>query len=168
VINNLPLHRILALGTVLLSVLGTTPVRGAGRNLPGLTDQAAVADALAVAAHRADLSVLRVSGQSMLPYFDDEAVIVMKKIDAARLRIGMIAVYVNRFGEKVAHRVIGQVDGGWQVQGYNNDRPDSTVVKGDNLLGVVYATFSAAERSPARMAAAFGPKLETVYAAQAK
>jgi len=168
VINTASLHRILALGTALLSVLWTVEMRGAGRNLPGLTDEAAVADATAVAARRSDLSVLRVSGQSMLPYFDNDAVIVMKKIDAARLRVGMIAVYVNRLGEKVAHRVIGRVDGGWQVQGYSNDRPDSTVVKSDNLLGVVYATFSAAERSPARTASAFGPKLETVYAAPAK
>jgi len=38
------------------------------------------------------------------------------EIDAARLRVGMIAVYVNRFGEKVAHRIISPVAGGWQVK----------------------------------------------------
>jgi signal peptidase I len=168
VINNASLRQTLALGTVLLSMAWATPARATERNLPGLSDEAAVTDAMAVAGQRADLSVMRVSGQSMLPYFDDQAVIVMKKIDAARVRVGMIAVYVNRFGEKVAHRVIAPINGGWQVKGYNNDRPDSTVVNSSNLLGVVYATFTSADRSPARTIAASQTRLETVYAAPAK
>lgn len=129
---------------------------------------AAVVDAMAVAAQRPDLSVVRVSGRSMLPFFGEEAVIVMKKVDAARLRVGMIAIYVNRFGEKVAHRVIARVDGGWQVQGYNNDEPDSTVVNNANLLGVVYATFHSAGRPPVTVAAADVAAIQTVYAAPAK
>ena len=161
-------HRILTASAALLVLMVTANVSAKEHVVGGMSYDAAVSDALTVAANRPEMSVVRVAGQSMLPYFSDDAVIVVKKIEAARLRVGMIAVYVNRFGEKVAHRVIGRVDGGWQVQGYSNDRPDSTVVKSDNLLGVVYATFSAAERSPARTASAFGPKLETVYAAPAK
>jgi signal peptidase I len=129
---------------------------------------AAVVDALAVAAQRPDLSVVRISGRSMLPFFSDESVIVMKKIDAARMRIGMIAIYVNRFGEKVAHRVIARVDRGWQVQGYGNDEPDSTVVNNDNLLGVVYATFHSAGRPSVTVDAANVAAIQTVYAAPAK
>ncbi len=129
---------------------------------------AALRDAEAVAGQRPGLSVMRVSGHSMLPYFGDDAVIVTKKIDAARLRIGMIVVYVNRFGERVAHRIIAKVDGGWQVKGYNNDRPDSTVVNGGNLLGVVYATFYSAGRAPVKLASADFPPVETVYAAPAR
>jgi len=130
--------------------------------------EAAVSDALTVAAQRADLSVMRVAGQSMLPYFSDDAVIVVKKIDAARLRVGMIAVYVNRFGEKVAHRVIAPREGGWQVKGYNNDAADSTVVNSSNLLGIVYATFHSAGRAAVTVASASHPAVETVYAAPAK
>ena len=129
---------------------------------------AAVADAMAVAANRTDLSVVRVAGQSMLPYFSDDAVIVVKKIDAARMRVGMIAVYVNRFGEKVAHRVVAPTVNGWQVQGYNNDRADTTVVDNSNLLGVVYATFHSTGRVPAMVASVAAPAIETVYAAPAK
>jgi len=92
----------------------------------------------------------------------------MKKIDAARLRVGMIAIYVNRFGEKVAHRVIAPVNGGWQVKGYSNDKADSTVVNNSNLLGIVYATFHSAGRAPVAIAAANLPAIETVYAAPAK
>ena len=111
---------------------------------------------------------MRIAGESMLPYFGDGAVVVVKKIDAARLRVGMIAVFVNRFGEKIAHRVIAPVDGGWQVKGYSNDAADSTVVNNSNLLGVVYATFHSAGRAPVAIAAANLPAIETVYAAPAK
>jgi signal peptidase I len=129
---------------------------------------AAVVDAMAVAAQRPDLSVVRVSGRSMLPYFGEEAVIVMKKIDAAKLRVGMIAIYVNRFGEQVAHRVIARAADGWRVQGYNNDEPDSTVVNRGNLLGIVYATFHSAGRPPVTVAAGSIPAIPTVYASPAK
>jgi signal peptidase I len=133
-----------------------------------MTYDAAVSDALAVTAHRPELSVMRIAGQSMLPFFGDDAVVVVKKIDAARLRAGMIAVYVNRFGEKIAHRVIAPVAGGWQVKGYNNDAADSTVVNGGNLLGIIYATFHSAGRAPVAIAAATLPAIETIYAAPAK
>ena len=129
-------RRSLLVSAALLALVVTPRSQGAN-----MSYEAAVSDALTVAAQRADLSVMRVAGQSMLPYFSDDAVILVKKIDAARLRVGMIAVYVNRFGEKVAHRVIAPSEGGWQVKGYNNDEPDSTVVNGGNLLGIVYATF---------------------------
>lgn len=148
-----------------LVTLAVAPRAGAAGWQP--TD-AAVSDAEAVAAQRPGLTVMRVAGQSMLPYFNENAVIVIKKIDAARLRVGMIAVYVNRFGEKVAHRVVAKIGSGWEVKGYNNDRADSTVVDSSNLLGVVYATFDATARTSARLAAENHSSVETVYAAPAK
>jgi len=69
------------------------------------------------------------------------SVLVVKKIDPAKLRTGMVVVYTNRFGETVAHRLVATTAGGWTAQGYNNSKPDSTVVNGVNLVGVVYATF---------------------------
>ena len=151
-----------------LALIGTATAGTNEHVVAGMTYAAAVSDALMVAEHRPEMSVVRIAGQSMEPYFGDDAVVVVKKIDAARLRIGMIAVYVNRFGEKVAHRVIAPVAGGWQVKGYNNDRPDSTVVHAGNLLGVVYATFMPAGRAPVATASSNLPAIETVYAAAAK
>ena len=155
-------RRSLLVSAALFALAMTTNARAAN-----MTYDAAVTDALTVAAQRPELSVMRVAGQSMLPYFSDDAVVVVKKIDAARLRVCMIAVYVNRFGEKVAHRVISTVNGGWQVKGYNNDTPDSTVVNSSNLLGVVYATFHSAGRAPVTIAANV-TAVETVYAAPAR
>jgi len=160
-------RRIAAMTATLLTLVATNTLTAKEPAVSGTGYAAAVADALAVVGNRADLSVVRAAGQSMLPYFSDDAVIVVKKIDAARLRVGMIVVYVNRFGEKVAHRVVAPVAGGWQVQGYNNSRADTTVVDGSNLLGVVYATFHATSR-PATVASTSLPAIETVYAAPAK
>jgi hypothetical protein len=164
---NAALRQILPVSALAIAVIATTAGARA-TSCAGMTYDGAVSDALAIAEHRPELSVVRVAGQSMLPYFGDDAVVVVKKIDAARLRVGMIAVYVNRFGEKVAHRIIAPVAGGWQVKGYNNEQADSTVVNAGNLLGIVYATFNSTGRAPAALAASTLPAIETVYAAPAR
>lgn len=99
----------------------------------------ALEDAKAIADRHEGAAVFRVSGTSMLPYFGDGALLVMKPIPASRLRPGMVVVYRNRLGETVAHRLVAEAREGWVVRGYNNDRPDSTRVDGTNLQGVVYA-----------------------------
>ena len=165
---NATARQILPVSALVLALFATATAGAKENVVVGMTYDAAVSDAMAVVDHRPEMSVVRVAGHSMEPYFGDDAVVVVKKIDASRLRIGMIAVYVNRFGEKVAHRVIAPVAGGWQVKGYNNDRPDSTVVDGGNLLGIVYATFTPAGRAPVAVAASSLPTIETVCAAPAK
>jgi signal peptidase I len=163
-----PTPRQVLLASAAIVGLVLAPAARAGeRPVSRVAYDAAVVDAMAVATQRPGYSVVRVSGKSMLPYFGEEAVIVMKHIDAARLRVGMIAIYVNRFGETVAHRVIAQVATGWQVQGYNNDEPDSTIVNRGNLLGIVYATFHSAGRPPVMLAANSLPAIPTVFAAPA-
>jgi len=102
---------------------------------------AVLRDAHLLATRHDGAQVLRVSGQSMLPFFGNGAVLVMKPISVANLQPGMVVVYQNRFGEAVAHRVLSAIEGGWLVQGYNNDRADSTRVDQSNLRGVVYAIF---------------------------
>jgi signal peptidase I len=160
------IRTILRVSAIILAI--TTTVGAVERSGAGMNYDGALSDALAIANNRPELSVVRVSGKSMQPYFGDDAVIVVKKIDAARLRVGMIAVYVSRFGDKVAHRVIAPVAGGWQVKGYNNEQADSTVVNAGNLLGIVYATFNSVGRSPVAVAASNLPTVETVFAAPAR
>jgi signal peptidase I len=110
----------------------------------GVPFATALADAHRLVAAKPSLSVMRVAGNSMLPYFGDGAVLVLKPAAAAALRPGMIVVYTNRFNETVAHRIIAADGDGWIVQGYNNDHADSTRVTDANLLGAVYATFRSA------------------------
>lgn len=102
----------------------------------------ALKDAGDLVSGRPDFKVLRVEGGSMLPYFGSGAVLVVKQIPAGKLRAGMVVVYTNRFNETVAHRLVGESPAaGWIARGYNNRASDSTTVNGDNLVGVVYATF---------------------------
>ncbi|HWZ94718.1 MAG TPA: S24/S26 family peptidase [Opitutaceae bacterium] len=137
---------------VVIGLGGSNLVWGAGE-VPAspISLETALADARALAAQHANMTVMRIEGVSMLPYFGESSVLVVKKISAARLREGMVVVYTNRFGETVAHRLVARVDGGWQAKGWNNDRADTTVVNPGNLLGVVYATFhsSCSDGSPA-------------------
>jgi len=109
--------------------------------------EAALTDAHLLAARHPGAGVVRVEGRSMLPFFGDGSVLVVKRIAAADLRVGMVVVYTNRFGETVAHRVVAGAPDRWTVRGYNNDAPDTTVVNDANLHGVVYATFYSNGRS---------------------
>ena len=98
-------------------------------------------DAAKVAGRHGDMQILRISGRSMLPFFGDGSVVIVKKIASNQLREGMVVVYRNRFGETVAHRVVNSIATGFVVQGYNNTAIDTTVVNDANLIGVVYVTF---------------------------
>lgn len=107
----------------------------------GISLATALRDAQSLAANRPDLSVVRVEGDSMLPFFGPGAVLVVKQIPADKLRAGMVAVYTNRFNETVAHGLIEATTAGWTAGGHNNAMADSTPVTAQNLVGVVYATF---------------------------
>jgi len=131
-----------SLAAIALALAASGLVRAEGEvPVSPISLETALADARALAAQHPNMSVMRIEGVSMLPYFGAGSVLVVKKINSARLREGMVVVYTNRFGETVAHRLVARVDGGWQVKGWNNDRADTTVVNPGNLLGVVYATF---------------------------
>ena len=129
----------------------------------------ALTDAQALARTHAGARVMKIAGISMLPYFGEGALVVVTPIDEAKLRAGMLVVYRNRFGETIAHRLVARQDSGWQIKGYNNDQPDSTLVTGANLLGVVYATFyTSSPRVPAGQLAATMAPVETALAAPAR
>lgn len=135
----------LTLTRLLLALAGAAllvvSAKAAGNPVSGVSLTAALTDANALAAGRNDLTVVRVEGVSMLPFFGNGAVLVVKRIPAEKLRTGMVVVYTNRFNETVAHRLIARTGEGWTAAGYNNTAADSTRVDSGNLIGVVYATF---------------------------
>lgn len=134
--------RLRSLAAIAVALAGTNVMRAAKTApISPISFETALADAQALAALHPHMTVMRIAGVSMLPYFGSGSLVVVKKISPAHLREGMVVVYRNHFGEIVAHRLVARVEGGWQVRGWNNDRADSTIVNGANLLGVVYATF---------------------------
>lgn len=132
------LRILLAIVAIIGSVVS---VRSADYPVGPLSLDVALSDAHRLAARYEGAAVVRVQGESMLPFFGDGSVLVMKPVAPERLRPGMVVVYRNRFGETVSHRVESRDDAGWVVRGYNNSDNDSTRVTAENLLGVVYATF---------------------------
>ncbi|MFA6961758.1 MAG: signal peptidase I [Opitutaceae bacterium] len=143
---------------LLLALAGvaiTGEVAAAGNPVTTVSMVTALKDAHSLAANRSDMKVVRVEGNSMLPFFGPGAVLVVKNLPAAKLRSGMVVVYTNRFNETIAHRLVNATTAGWTVAGYNNDNADSTPVTSENLIGVVYATFhsDALPANPIMMAA---------------
>lgn len=138
--------------TVLLVLAGCGMGRASvvERPLTSVSFDTTLADAHRIAAAHPGAQVLRIEGQSMLPFFGDGSVVIIKKIETARLRAGMVVVYRNRFGETVAHRLVAPTTAGWVAQGYNNTASDSTVVNDTNLLGVVYVTFHSSGKTEGR------------------
>jgi signal peptidase I len=148
--------------TKLLTLLAAAIIPGSvwayGATMAPLSIDRAGSDAMAVAARSGEATVMRAVGDSMLPFFGNGAVLVVRPLGVERVRTGMIVVYRNNDGERVAHRVTGETAEGWVVRGYNNDRDDSTRVAAANLEGLVYATFYSNGRwtSPEIMAAVAG------------
>ena len=134
----------------------------------GVSLSVALHDAKQLAAQNPALRVLRVEGNSMLPFFGSGAVLVVKPMPASGLRTGMVVVYTNRFNETVAHRVVARTEAGLEVRGYNNDRADSTAVTDANLIGVVYVTFHSNSQVDAPMLAAVNGGTQVALAAPAR
>ena len=129
----------------------------------------AVADALSLARMHDGAKVMKIAGVSMLPYFGEGALVVVKPISEAKLRAGMVVVYRNRFDETIAHRLIAREAAGWVAQGFNNEAADSTLVNAENLVGVVYATFHTMARTATGTQLSVSPvTLEVALAAPAK
>ncbi|HEY8932323.1 MAG TPA: signal peptidase I [Rariglobus sp.] len=156
---------------LLLAFAGLALVNGAmaaSNPVTGVPMVTALKDALDLAATRADLKVLRVEGVSMLPYFGNGSVLVVKTLSADKLRAGMVVVYKNRFNETVAHRLVNATAAGWTAAGYNNRDADSTPVTEANLVGVVYATFHSNAVSDPMMVAAVNNGTPVALAAPAR
>lgn len=88
---------------------------------------------------RHDAEVCLVSGNSMTPFFNNGDLVVVKQMNADLLKVGMIVVYENKFGELISHRVLKKLDEGFEVHGYNNAKSDTTILCHANLKGVIYA-----------------------------
>ena len=134
-------RQILSLAALFVALTAVSQAHVATAPASPVAIRDALTDAQALARTHVGAKVMKIAGTSMLPYFGDGALVVVTPIDEAKLRAGMLVVYQNRFGETIAHRLVARQDSGWQIKGYNNDQPDSTLVTGANLLGVVYATF---------------------------
>jgi signal peptidase I len=75
---------------------------------------------------------------SMLPLFNNNAVIVSESIKYTDITAGDIIFYKsNRFDNEIAHTAIQKTPQGWVTKGLNNDAKDPEFVTDANLRGRV-------------------------------
>jgi hypothetical protein len=84
------------------------------------------------------------SGRSMLPLYRDQTVIIARHASESELRAGMTAVFIGDDGRLVAHVLQRRTLDGWIAKGTHNDRADDTLVRPDNLVGVVVKAYQPA------------------------
>jgi hypothetical protein len=82
------------------------------------------------------------AGNSMLPIYGDNTMLVINAVPYDTLRPGMTVAYHNARGHEVVHKLIGKEANGWRVAGLNNEKADAELVTPQNLIGVVYATLN--------------------------
>jgi hypothetical protein len=82
------------------------------------------------------------AGNSMLPVYGDNTMLVINAVPYDTLRLGMTVAYLNSRGVEVVHKLIGKEAHGWRVAGLNNEEADAELVTPYNLIGVVYATLN--------------------------
>ncbi len=99
-------------------------------------------DAEAIAALAPGRTEVIGAGESMMPVYGENTILVISKIGYDELKPGMNVVYMNRRAKLVVHQTIARERKGWRVQGINNDRADAERVTRENLVGVVYASLS--------------------------
>ena len=81
------------------------------------------------------------SGDSMLPYYRDNTLIVIERRPFAELRRGTTVVYLSSQGWPVAHALVEKDGGGWSVKGLNNPGCDPDRVTEANYAGEVVRAF---------------------------
>jgi signal peptidase I len=137
-------NRILSLATALCLTLGALAPLAAHAGAPssGVPFADVLADARKVAELNTGWKVFKVEGQSMLPHFGENSLLLAARTDFKALRAGMLVVYKDGTGDLVAHRIIECTAQGWIAKGFNNDKVDPGLVTSDNLQGVVFGIFN--------------------------
>lgn len=99
-------------------------------------------DAEVVASLEPDRLTVIGAGDSMLPVYGENTVLVLQKVAYENLVAGMNVAYRNDHGAVVLHRLVAKDARGWRAIGLNNPQEDATRVTPYNLLGIVYAAFA--------------------------
>lgn len=127
---------------------GITPV---AEEVSSLTQAWRIAEKFVASHESCEVFVGR--GNSMLPVYRDQTVLVVQKMPVAELQPGMTVVFRGDHGQLVAHQLLERTSEGWRAMGAGNREADLTPVTRVNLMGVVvraYATDATASRYAAQ------------------
>lgn len=122
-------------------------------------DQLKMAEKVAAGMHGAQ--ALWGIGRSMEPLYATNTAVIVQEIKYDDIKKGMTVVYVKSNGHRVAHSIVGETNGGFLVQGVNNDEEDTELVTPENFVGVVVQAYASA-------GTAFRSEIEQRVAAKGK
>ena len=83
-------------------------------------------------------------GNSMLPLYHDQTVLVVQSVSMPELQAGMTVVFIGDQGHPVAHTLLEKTPSGWWAIGMGNREADRTRVRFSNLIGVVVRAYAPA------------------------
>lgn len=107
-------------------------------------------DAQSILALNPGWTLLRCQGDSMKPYFGENDLIIIERNQFDSLDLGMIVVYRDNSGDRVAHQVIARVKENFRARGHGNALHDRILVSKSNYLGTVVAILRA-DQGPEEM-----------------
>lgn len=81
------------------------------------------------------------SGDSMLPLYRDQAVIVTERPPLVQLHLGQTVVFMGQNGVPVAHTLIKHTAAGWVTMGLGNRAADEGVLTEGAYMGVVMKAY---------------------------
>ena len=129
------------------AVLGLTSMQAAvapaGKTT--ISYQKALNDAVKVAAMKNTWTVMRGAGDSMIPLYGENSVLVVEKASFTQLSAGMVVVYKDSEGTLVAHPLTAKAGSDWVARGINNQSQDPERVSAENFVGVVFGVFNASQ-----------------------
>ena len=81
------------------------------------------------------------SGDSMLPLYQDQAVIVTERPSMVQLHLGQTVVFMGQNGVPVAHTLIKHTNEGWITMGLGNPVADEGFLTETAYMGVVVKAY---------------------------
>ncbi len=81
-------------------------------------------------------------GDSMLPFYRDGTVLVVRTVTMNELGPGMTVIFTGDTGALVAHTLLENTATGWRAMGVGNREADCTRVNRVNLVGVVVKAYA--------------------------
>ena len=129
---------------------------------------ASLADATRLAksyvAEHAGAQIALGSGDSMLPLYKNNTVIVVAPTPMAALQRGMTVVFVSAEGWPVAHVLVEKRADGWVTMGLNNPGCDAHLMSVANYVGVVARAYQLDENPMLALARTLSADPDTAIA----
>ncbi len=128
-----------------VTFLGLSSLQAAPAGKTTISYEKALSDAVKIAGMKNSWSVMRGAGNSMVPLYGENSVLVVEKASFTKLSAGMVVVYKDSEGSLVAHPLTGKTGSGWVAQGINNRGVDPEKVNEENYVGVIFGVLNASE-----------------------